>query len=273
MHMKIILAKSKWEWWEQPTEQFLQQAQADGFDASEFYLNEAKESPQQLIELHQKYGLKIIAQFLTEGRDFKEHLESVERLAEKAVRCNPILINCHPGKDYFTFEENVFLLKKMSALSRETNIPFTAETHRGRATYSLIETVKYLDAIPDLYLTADFSHWMVVHESDLSNQPENLGLAISRSRHIHARVGYEEGPQVPDPRAPEWKKQLDNHLSIWQKIIKNCKDRGMEYLTITPEFGPLNYMHTMPFSNEPVKDAWELNVAMKDILTEKLFTG
>lgn len=268
--MKIIFTKSKWEMWEKSTESFLQRTKNDVYDATEIYLNEIKESPEELIELHDKYGLKIIAQFLTEGKNIKEHLNSFDRLAEKALKCNPILVNCHPGKDYFSFEDNLKLLKKLSALSKETNIPFTAETHRGRSTYSLVETVKYLEALPDLYLTADFSHWMVVHESDLSNQKESLDFAISRTKHIHARVGFEEGPQVTDPRAPEWENHLNNHLSIWQRIVANCKNSGMQYLTVTPEFGPPNYMHTLPFSNKPVSNAWEINNAMKEIFKERI---
>jgi len=233
-------------------------------------LNETAESLQELLNLHKKHDLKIIAQILTEGSNFKEHMHSLEQLAGKAVECKAILVNCHPGKDFFSYEENLSLLKRLSSLTKETNIPFTAETHRGRATYSLPQTVKFLSEIPDLFLTTDISHWMVVHESDLSNQAENLDIVIQRSSHIHARVGYEEGPQVPDPRAPEWQRHLENHLAVWQKIVDSCKRRGMAYLTITPEFGPPNYMHTLPYSNNPVCDAWEVNIAMKNILEKKL---
>lgn len=268
--MKLLFTKSKWEAWEEPTEIFLQRTKFDGYDGTEIYLNEISESPEELIEHHDKYDLKLIAQFLTEGKNFEEHLESVDRLSEKALKCNPILVNCHPGKDYFSFEENIKLLQKLSDLSKKTGTTFTAETHRGRATYSLVETVKFLEALPDLYLTADFSHWMVVHESDLSNQKERLDFAISRSRHIHARVGFEEGPQVTDPRAPEWEQHVNNHLSIWQRIVDNCKNSGMQYLTVTPEFGPPNYMHTLPFSNKPVSNAWEINNAMKKIFKERI---
>lgn len=214
--------------------------------------------------------MKIIAQIVTEGNNFRKHLDSLNRLAEKALKCNPVLVNCQPGRDYFSFDENMKILERLIELSKETDILFTAETHRGRSTYSLIETVKYLNALPELCLTSDISHWMVVHESDLSAQRTNLELAISRSRHIHARVGYEEGPQVTDPCAPEWERHLNNHLSIWQSIVDNCKSLDLEFLTITPEFGPPNYMHTLPFSNKPVSDAWEVNVAMKKILEERL---
>jgi hypothetical protein len=36
--------------------------------------------------------------------------------------------------------------------------------------------------------------------------------------------------------------------------------------TITPEFGPAPYTQTMPFSGEPLSNAWDQNVAMLHLL-------
>ncbi len=149
-------------------------------------------------------------------------------------------------------------------------MPVQVETHRGRPTFAATETRRYLDALPDLRLTADFSPWMVVHESDLSDQEETLAVAISRTDHIHARVGYEEGPQVPDPRAPEWAGHLDRRLDLWRRIATQRRGDGARSLSVTPEFGPPAYMHTIPFANEPVADPWELNVFMKGLLETQL---
>ena len=55
---------------------------------------------------------------------------------------------------------------------------------------------------------------MVVHESGLEDQAENLELAIAHADYIHARVGYAEGPQIPDPRAPEWQHAVERHLGL-----------------------------------------------------------
>ena len=268
--MKILFAKSKWEVWNEETELFLKRTKSDGYDATEIYINEIPERPEELVELHQKYGLQIIAQFLTEGKTHKDHLNSIDKLAEMAIKVNPLLVNCHPGKDYFSFSENIEILRKLTDLSKDTGILFAAETHRGRATFSLIDTVKYLDEIPELMLTADFSHWMVVHESDLSDQKNNLAKAISRSRHIHARVGYEEGPQITDLKDPTWEGHINNHLNIWQGIVDNCINEGVEQITITPEFGPPNYLHTLPFSNKPISDPWKSNLFMKELIKERI---
>jgi hypothetical protein len=44
-----------------------------------------------------------------------------------------------------------------------------------------------------------------------------IELAIERAEHVHARVGYPEGPQVPNPRVAEWEQALQKHLYWWIK--------------------------------------------------------
>ena len=268
--MRLTFGKSKWEMWEDPLEVFLRRVKDSGFEATEIYLQSIAEKPREISQLHQEYGLLLIGQILTQGGSFQEHLLSLEQQFEFAAECSVVFINSHAGRDIFTFEENLEIFKRAIALSRESGLPLRVETHRGRPTYSAVETRKYLEALPELEITADFSHWMVVHESDLSDQGANLELAIARSGYIHARVGYAEGPQVPDPRAPEWKGAVQNHLSLWQKIVDQHKQAGKETLLITPEFGPPGYMHTLPFTNQPVADVWELNVYMRELLQGSL---
>ncbi len=42
---------------------------------------------------------------------------------------------------------------------------------------------------------------------------------------------------------------------------------------ITVEFGPPNYMVTIPFSKMPVTDLWEANLYMREMLKTKLTAG
>jgi len=268
--MKLVFVKSKWEMWHDPLETFLERAKADRFDATEIFLATETLPPDEIAAMHRDYGLALVGQILTQGATPHEHLSSLEEQFAFAVRCEPISINHHAGRDIFSFEDNLHILRRIVELGTEHGLPVHVETHRGRPTFAATETRRYLEALPELRLTADFSHWMVVHESNLEDQEETLNLAIDRSDHIHARVGYEEGPQVPDPRAPEWAGHVERHLDLWRRIVSQRRGDGAARLTITPEFGPPNYMHTAPFSNEPVADAWELNVTMRDLLQTEL---
>ena len=270
--MKLIFGKSKWEMRDDPLEVFLQRVMASGFEATEIYLGSLHESPAEIARLHATYGLHLIGQILTQGRSYQDHIKSLESQFEFAAQCQVAFINSHTGRDIFSFAENVQVFQRATQLSQSSGIPILIETHRGRPTYSAVETRKYLEAVPELRLTADFSHWMVVHESDLDDQSTNVALAIARADYIHARVGYAEGPQITDPRAPEWQGTVARHLQLWQQIIDQHKSNDKESLYITPEFGPPAYMHTLPFTNQPVGDAWEQNVYMKVLLASTLET-
>jgi sugar phosphate isomerase/epimerase len=268
--MRIIYGKTNWECQELSLEAFMARVLEHGFDAAELYIPNLKVPPSEIAALTSQYGLEFIADIATEGATPSEHQESLARYADYALETGAILINAHTGRDFFPFSDNVRLFELGLEIAEKNCIPFAHETHRSRALYSAIETRRYLEALPELAINADFSHWMNVHESDLRDQPENVSLAIERAIHIHARVGHEEGPQVNDPRAPEWAGHLANHIDLWQRIADTRQARQADMLTITPEFGPIPYVPTMPYTQEPLADIWEVNVFMKDILKEKL---
>jgi hypothetical protein len=95
-----------------------------------------------------------------------------------------------------------------------------------------------------------------------------VNLALSRTDHIHARIGHAEGPQVNDPRAPEWKNAVDAHLSWWDKVVERKRIEGTP-ITFLTEFGPPSYLPTLPFTNQPVANQWEINIYMMDLLRKR----
>lgn len=136
-------------------------------------------------------------------------------------------------------------------------LPVSHETHRGRLLFTPWDTAFYLRQFPDLRITADYSHWVNVCERLPDDQQAALTLANERAAHVHGRVGYEEGPQVPDPAAPEYGPQVAWHERQWQAIKANRTAAG-ETLTFTPEYGPPPYLHTLPHTNVPVADLWKV---------------
>jgi sugar phosphate isomerase/epimerase len=178
----------------------------------------------------------------------------------------PLFVNCHTGRDIFSQEDNVGLFRFGQALSAAHGVGLAHELHRGRALFSGPETKRYLEAIPDLRLTADFSHWFCVHESDLLDQPQNTAAAAAAAVHIHARVGFREGPQLAYPLSPAGRPWLDLHMALWARIIEARKAEARPYLTITPEYGPAPYMPTCSMDDQLVADPWAVNVWMKQHL-------
>ena len=153
-------------------------------------------------------------------------------------------------------------------VSAKTNIPIYHETHRGRSLFAAHITRQFIEKIPSLRLTFDVSHWCNVHESLLDDQADTLAMAINRAEHIHARIGHAEGPQVNDPRAPEWSNALNAHFAWWDKIVERKKNEK-KIITILTEFGPADYMPSLPYTRQPLSDQWEVNAHMMQILRKR----
>ena len=199
-----------------------------------------------------------------------EYIERMKSRLEYLASLKPDFINSHTGKDYFSFEDNCRAIEAAEEISVKSGIPILHETHRGRFTFHAASLLPYLERFPELKLTGDFSHWCTVSESLLADQHEILEKIIPHVQHIHARIGYEHSPQVNDPFAPEWKQHVDTFIDWWKKIITAQTAKGKTDLTVTPEFGPVPYMPTMPYSRKPLSDQWQINVQMKNNLKRKL---
>ena len=157
------------------------------------------------------------------------------------------------------------LLNILLHLAKETGITICHETHRSRILYAAPVARQFMEKYPDLKITFDVSHWCNVHESLLQISTETLNMTLERVEHIHARIGHPEGPQVNDPRAPEWENAVKAHLAWWDKVVERKKKNG-ERMTFLTEFGPPDYMPTMAYTRQPLANQWEINVYMMQLL-------
>lgn len=243
----------------------------EGYDGIEVLWPAEKKAQEELFAALEKYELELGLLCAGFDSDYQKHLEefiaATNEAATQTIR-RPLFINCHSGRDHFSYEQNKAFIDHTTRLSRETGITICHETHRARILYSAPAARHYLDTIPELRITFDVSHWCNVSESLLEDQQETLDLALSRTDHIHARIGHPEGPQVSDPRAPEWEPAVRAHLGWWDKIVE-AKRKAGKRLTVLTEFGPPDYMPTLPYSRDPLSDQWAINVYMLQLLRER----
>jgi sugar phosphate isomerase/epimerase len=259
-----------------PPEAFAKRAREAGYDGVELSIwplgdRRAKDA---LIGAIREQGLEIIVQQWQSGTESQvdKHLALLEAVLRDAAAVRPRFINSQTGKDWYPFEQNVRIIERCLALERDLGVPIYHETHRGKFNFHALVTLPYLDRFPDLKMTADLSHWCNVSESLLADQQALMARALPHFRHIHARVGHAEGPQVNDPRAPEWKTALDAHLGWWDAIVQRRAAAGDRELTIAPEFGPPTYLPTLPYTQQPVADQWEINRFMMNLLRKRYET-
>ncbi len=255
---------------------FLQKVINAGYDGVEYGIDNdiSIHELEQVWKKIDQYGLLIIPQhFGTYDADFNKHYDTYAGWLEKMHFFKSLKIDSQTGKDFFTFEQNKALIVLASEYSTKWGVEICHETHRNKFSFAAHITKEYLLKIPDLKITLDASHWVNVAESYLADQQETMDLAISRTEHIHARVGYPEGPQIPDPRVPEWQEAVQIHLVWWDQVIERKRKEGEDsVLTITPEFGPYPYMIRLPFTRQSIANQWELNAYMMNLFKERYQT-
>lgn len=250
--------------------EFLDRMRLAGYDGFDMWLPAANAARSELFNYLQKHQMPIVVQqHQAAGNTFDEFKTAYLKNLHNCAEAEPLRINSHTGRDYFTFEQNLQLFDVAFEFTVKTGVDVVHETHRKRALYSPGLANEYFKAREQLQITADFSHWTCVTESMLDNFSDILHTAIQRTGHIHSRVGFEQGPQVGHPAAPEWAYALQKFLGWWDKIAELHQQRNSQYLTITTEFGPQPYMPSIPFTNKPVADQFEVNCFMKDMVRER----
>ncbi|MBA2479816.1 MAG: TIM barrel protein [Planctomycetes bacterium] len=239
---------------------------AAGYDCVSLRAPATLEAVAPIRDLARSLGLRLVGQFSTFGADPDAHIASFRDFLPRLKAFEPLMVNSQSGGDFFAHGDNVRIMAEMDRIARGEGVVLAHETHRGRGTFCIPATLRLLEALPDTRLTADFSHWCVVHESLLEDRRGLLDQIIPRVINIHARVGHAEGPQVNHPAAPEWKPAVDAHLAWWDAIVVANRAAGAARLLVHPEFGPPGYMQTLPFTDVPVSDLFAVNKHMKDLL-------
>lgn len=185
----------------------------------------------------------------------------------RARSLGAVLVNSHSGHDAWTVDQGVEFMTAAVAIEIEEGVPCCHETHRRRVLFSPWNARDVLKRVPGCKVNADLSHWCVVMSRVPTEATERcwsevMALLADRVVLVHARVGYSEGAQVPDPSAPEFAYELQQHERWWSAIWAGQARRRLEVSYIEPEFGPPPYMHTLPHSKARVADLWEVNTWM-----------
>ena len=268
---KLTIMATSWGF-DGSMDEFCAKVKKEGYDGVELWWpTDNKKAQDEIFTALKKYNLEI--GFLCGGgqRDPQEHLEFYKKMIDAAAKQQvqrPLYINNHSGRDHYSFEQNKKFIEHTTVLAKETGISIVHETHRSRMLFAAHVTKEFIEKIPELRINLDISHWCNVHESLLSDQTAAVQLALDKADLIHARIGHPEGPQVNDPRAPEWENVVKQHFEWWDIVVERKKKNGERMVFLT-EFGPPDYMPTMAYTRQPLADQWAINVHMMNLLRKR----
>jgi len=266
--MKLEIFRTLWGYrgtWQQA----LLEARAAGFDGFEARVPGEAQARAAFAAFLREYEVPYIAIVFTSNAVLPqqsatpaEHLADFARQLPRAAELAPRFINVLAGNDRWPLAQQVDFFGQALEIARRSGVTCAFETHRARSLFNPWLTLQLIEQVPDLRFTSDISHWVVTCERLLDDPADDLGAFVERVQHIQARVGYDQGPQVPHPGAPEYAAALAFHQRHWETIWHSQRARGLAVTTLTPEFGPDGYLHHLPFTDVPVADLWGLNAWM-----------
>ena len=205
------------------------------------------------------------------GRSVAQHLAVWEASVRECCSPPELLalldsISSQSGRDAFHraggAEADAFLSRAL-AVEAELGVTIQHETHRHRLLFSPFLAVDALRRWPALHLLADLSHYAVVCEAPCGEEELEAAVAelMPAVRHVHARVGHEEAPQVLDPRMPGYAAQLQGHAAWWRAAFLAARARGAASISVTPEALPPPYC-AVGLDGAPLVDFREINAFM-----------
>jgi sugar phosphate isomerase/epimerase len=188
----------------------------------------------------------------------QRHLDDLARTLEAAPAMGALFVTTMCGYDAWSLEQNLEFFGRALELEAASGVAIGFETHRTRSLYNPWVTRELLRQLPDLKLTCDFSHWVVVSERLLDGEDELFALCAERALHVQCRVGHPQGAQVADPRDPAHARALAAHERWWDAVWDAHERKGFARTTMTPEFGAEGYLQTLPFTGRPVADLFDV---------------
>lgn len=251
--------------------EFSAEARSAGFDGIECPVPATPDGRAELELVLGQLDAGWIAEIVTGGdyvprRDatLDEHVADLLARLDACATLDPVRVNCIGGLDAWSDDDVLRFFDAGMDRAAALGLELCFETHRSRCLFNPWRCEHILAARPELKVTADISHWCAVAERLMDTEMETIRAIAPRVRHIHARVGYDQGPQVPHPAAPEYAKALASHQRCWEVFWDAQRAAGVAHASMTPEFGPDGYLHLLPFTRAPVADLWEINRWMAD---------
>jgi hypothetical protein len=180
----------------------------------------------------------------------------------------PLYLNIQPDLKVFTVEEGAAELRRCLQIAQGAGFQTVIETHRDRMTTDLRFTLQLMDAVPELRMNADLSHFVVGQEFAWpvgQGDHELMHRVVERADMFHGRVASREQVQIPiswDYHRP-W---LDLFSGWWEHGFRHWRERsapGDDLCFITELGPPMWYAMTGPDGKE-MSDRWHEALMLKD---------
>lgn len=164
-----------------------------------------------------------------------------------------------------TVEGMIPVIRAWIEMAEDEGVPIQFETHRNCITNDLYTTLTLLDAIPEMRLCADLSHYVVDREFWYPMSERDLGLisrVLARSDSFQGRVASRQQIQL-QLDFPQHQKWVELFKGWWREGFASWKARNASGTCVfLCELGPPEYAMTGPDGRE-MSNRWDEALTIK----------
>jgi len=167
--------------------------------------------------------------------------------------------------------KTVPIIRNWIEIAKGMGVNIMFETHRDCITNDMFMVLELIEAVPDMRLCADFSHYVLNRELSLPMSEEfkqHFEVLTHRSDCFQGRISNREQIQIPIgfPQHAEW---VDLFKQFWNDGFKSWRARNDQdaELVFLCELGPPQYAITDAQGHE-LSDRWEEALIIKSWVRE-----
>ena len=206
-----------------------------------------------LKPLFERYGLKCMV------NAFPGAVEELPPLLELAAELDASLVNVIGAVMPLTVEEGAPVIRQWMEDAERAGQALLFETHRDCTLNDLYYTLQLIEAVPEMRLCADLSHYVIDREMRLpltDRDREYMHRILERSDCFQGRVANREQIQVQID-FPQHRGWVDQFRAWWREGIGmwRARNNGDATLHFLCELGPPPYAMT-DAGHEELSDRW-----------------